>query len=388
MAEQVLSQRSSAPAKPRSGILSRAKLVLGNVPLVADVWLSRRLHRPTRYLPILLLFVTDKCNLRCSMCGVWQHAEPGKDNGELTTEEWKAVIRSAVKLRTILLSITGGEAILRPDVFEIIRYARENGISVHLCSNGTVLNNDNVDRLRESGVNTVSISIENMVPEVHERLRGGGSFDRAIRGIRLLRERAPEIRVGINYLITAQNFRNMAEMIPFAESLGVHQIKFAPIHTNLQHKGKRLEEFAPLIFTEKDLDELEAEIEKLAEAAGKSRLQTTSRTFLDGIVSLYRHPRTGFRCYAGYAACAINPRGIVTPCCDMEGAISVRDKPLDEIWRSSEFQQLRRSVHTCDKPCWDTTNAELSLRFGLRGMLGEIGQTWRDLKFYFGSGEA
>jgi MoaA/NifB/PqqE/SkfB family radical SAM enzyme len=388
MAEQVLSQRCTAPARPHAGILSRAKVVLRNVPVAVDVWLSRRLDRPANYLPILLLFVTDKCNLRCSMCGVWQHADPGEEDGELTTEEWKAVIRSAARLRTILLSITGGEAILRQDVFEIIRYARENGISVHLCSNGTVLNNDNVDRLRASGVNTVSISIENMVPEVHEQLRGKGSFDRAIRGVRLLRERAPEIRVGINYLITAQNFRNMAEMIPFAESLGVHQIKFAPIHTNLQHKGKRREEFAPLIFTEKDLDELEAEIKKLAEAASKSRLQTTSRAFLDGIVNLYRNPRRGFRCYAGYAACAINPRGIVTPCCDMEGTISVRNKPLEEIWRSAEFQQLRRGVRACDKPCWDTTNAELSLRFGVRGMLGEIGQTWRDLKFYFGGGEA
>jgi len=321
------------------------------------------------------------------MCGVWEHADPSDQDGELSTEEWKTVIRSAVKLRTVLLSITGGEALLRADVFEIIREAREGGIAVHLCSNGTVLNSANIERLRMSGVNTVSISVESTVPEIHEQLRGQGTFDRTIRGIRLLRECAPEIKVGINFLITARNYRNMADMIPFAERLGVHQIKFAPIHTNLQHKGKRREEFADLIFTEDRLDELEAEIRKLIAAAAKSRLQTTSRTFLNGIVDLYRRPHARFRCYAGYAACAINPRGMVAPCCDMESTINVRDKPLDEIWRSEEFQRLRHGVHACDRPCWDTTNAELSLRLGVRGVLGEIGQTWRDLKFYFGRDE-
>lgn len=365
-------------------MISRVGVILQNVPRLVDVWLSRRLKKPSKHLPILLIFITDKCNLRCRMCGVWEHASPDSIHNELTTEEWKAVIRSAVKLRTVLLSITGGEAVLRPDVYEIIRFARQNGIAVHLCSNGTVLNDSRVDQLRESGVNTVSVSVESDVPEIHERLRGEGTFEKAVRGIRLLREKAPGVKVGINFLITAQNFRDMWRMIPFAESLGVHQIKFAPIHTNLQHKGKRQEEFADLIFTEENLDELEGEIGKLAEAAAKSRLQTTSRIFLNGIVSLYRHPRTGFRCYAGYAACAINPQGRVSPCCDVEGAISVREKPLDEIWRSAEFQQLRQCVHTCDRPCWDTTNAELSLRLGIRGMLGEIGQTWRDVKFYFG----
>ena len=71
----------------------------------------------------------------------------------------------------------------------------------------------------------------------------------------------------------------------------------------------------------------------------------------------------------------------------MEGVVSVRDRPLEEIWRSADFQQLRLGVHTCDRPCWDTTNTELSLRLSVRSMLSEVGQTWRDLKFYFGSGQ-
>ncbi len=379
------SDHTSSESSANGGTLSRVGLVLRNVPRVADIYLSRRLALTSHNMPILLIFITDRCNLKCKMCGVWQHADSESVHDELTTEEWKDVIRSAVKLKTILLSITGGEALLRPDVFEIIRFAKENGIAVHLCSNGTVLNEKNVAQLRTSGVNTVSISVESTVPEIHERLRGQGTFDRTIRGIRLLLDQAPEVHVGINFLITRVNYRNMADMIPFAEKLGLHQIKFAPIHTNLQHKSKQETEFSELIFTESDLDDLEIEVRKLADAAGKTPLQTTSKVFLNGIVNLYRNPRRSFRCYAGYAACAINPRGMVTPCCDMEGPVNVRQKPLDEIWRSREFKELRRCVRTCSKPCWDTTNAELSLRCSIRGMLGEIGQTWRDLRFYFGN---
>ena len=369
-----------------TGTTLPARHLARRVPVLLDVWLSRLLGRPPKYLPILLLFVTEKCNLRCRMCGVWEHADSAAKAGELTTDEWKAVIRSAAALRTFLMSITGGEALLRPDVFELIRYAKQHGMSVHLCSNGTLLNDEIVDEIRESDLDTVSISIDGHRPEIHDRLRGAGTLDQAVRGIRLIRQRAPSVKVGINFLISAENFIDMCEMIPFAEGLDVHQIKFAPIHRNLQHKDKRLETFGSLVFTDEHLHSLRIEIDKLVEAASKSRLQTTSKRFLDGILDFYRQPDKGFRCYAGHAVSAINPQGLIAPCCDMWGDISVRDAPLEDIWRSDAFQRLRTCVRTCERPCWDTTNAELSLRMSVRSTLGGLGQTWRDLRFYFGSG--
>jgi MoaA/NifB/PqqE/SkfB family radical SAM enzyme len=345
----------------------------------------RHLKRPPKYLPILLLFVTDRCNLRCRMCGVWQHSEPDESQ-ELNTEEWKAVIRSAARLGTSIISFSGGEALLRRDLVDLIAYAQQYGITVHLCTNGTVLNHGNVDRLRQSGINTVSVSIESPTPEIHESFRGEGTFEKAVQGIRLLRQRAPEIKVGINYTITPQNFRHMAEMIPFAESLGVHQIKFAPIHTNLQHKDKRLEEFEEIMFKESDLEGLQAEVERLMRALRTTRLNTTSKLFLSGITNMYRRPHMRHHCYAGYAVCAINPRGMVTPCCDMVSSLFVRQKPLEQIWTSPQFHELRKSVRHCDEACWDTTNTELSLRLRLRSgaLLGELSHMWRDLRFYFG----
>ena len=150
------------------------------------------------------------------------------------------------------------------------------------------------------------------------------------------------------------------------------------------------EEFGDLVFHEDDLDELQAALEGLVRALGTTKLHTTSLPFLAGITDLYRRPPKTRRCYAGYAACAVNPQGRVGPCSDMLSQFSVREKPLEEIWASPGFHELRERVRQCDEACWDTTNAELSLRLQLRNWAssGGIGYIWRDLKFYFGGHRA
>ena len=364
-------------------VASQLKFMVQNGWRVASVVTSRQLGRPPRYLPILIMFITDKCNLRCKMCGVCELEQERSAENELSTGEWLAVIDAAERLGTTLVSISGGEPMLRADLYEMIRHARGKGMTVHMCTNGTLMNADRARKLRDAGVSTVSVSVESPRAEVHEHLRGKGTFEPALAAIRLLRETAPEIRVGVNYLITRQNYRNMDEMVAFAELLGVHQIKFAPIHTNLLHRLKDIEEYADLLFTPEDLQELDAQVKLLSNACAKSSLRTTSTDFFSGIADLYSTPHA-FRCYAGWAAVAVGPTGSVTPCADMDGSLSVRQRPLDEIWRSREFHEQRRRVQSCDSACWDTTNTELSLRLRPTALVGEFLQNWRDIKFYFG----
>jgi MoaA/NifB/PqqE/SkfB family radical SAM enzyme len=111
-----------------------------------DLWRARWTNRAPRHLPVLVIMVTDKCNLHCKMCGACDYS-PG-DHDMLSLEEWKAVIRSAARLRTRVLSITGGEALLRKDLFELIVYARAHGMAVHLNTNGLLLREKNVAALR------------------------------------------------------------------------------------------------------------------------------------------------------------------------------------------------------------------------------------------------
>ena len=358
-------------------------MIIKNGYRVAHVVATRQLGLAPRYMPIMLMFITDKCNLRCRMCGVCELERDRSAEKELSTEEWFGVIDAAERLGTTLVSISGGEPLMRADLYDMIRHAHGKGMTVHICTNGTLMNADRAVKLRDSGVSTVSISVESPRAEVHEHLRGKGTFVPALGAIKMLRETAPDIRVGINYLITRQNYKNMAEMVEFAESLGVHQIKFAPIHTNLLHRLKHIEQYADLLFTRENMHDLEEQVKLLSDACAKSSLLTTSTTFFSGIADLYSTPHA-FRCYAGWAAVAVGPTGLVTPCADMDGSLSVRQRPLDEIWRSREFHEQRKCVQSCDSACWDTTNTELSLRLRPTALAGEFLQNWRDIKFYFG----
>jgi MoaA/NifB/PqqE/SkfB family radical SAM enzyme len=330
------------------------------------------------------MFITYRCNLRCKTCGVCHLEEEVKSSPELSLDEWKNVIRSAARLKTIIIVISGGEPLLRPDVLlGMVHYAREFGITVHVCTNGILIDRDYAIRLGKSGVHTVSVSLEAPEAVLHESIRGPGTFEPAVNGIRLLREFAPSVRVGINHVITTENFRAMAAMVPFAESLGVHQIKFAPIHTNLLHKRKSLTNYGALVFEKKDLEELNLELDRLRNAIGQSNLLTTSPLFLEKIARLYSEPPR-FRCFAGYACGAVDPVGMVAPCSDLSGVACVRETPLHELWHSPDFACARKHVRHCNSPCWDTANAELSIRLRPVSLVRDFLQTWRDMGFYFG----
>ncbi|MBN1384650.1 MAG: radical SAM protein [Elusimicrobia bacterium] len=329
----------------------------------------------------LLLWITNNCNLKCKMCDQWKTCTP-HPSGELPTEEWYSVIDSAEKMHTMVISLTGGEIFLRPDVFRILEYIRKKGIACHICTNGTTLNESVISKLADSKPNSISISLDSYRADIHNELRGTNCFDTVINGIRLLKKIIPDIKTGINYLICRKNFRDMDRMITFAEKLGVDQIKFAPIHTNLQHRNKPLQTFEDLLFTKEDIPALEIEIKKLIHASSHSKLQTISATFAKGIPAMYDGQRKKFPCYAGYISCSINPLGMVSPCIDMTGTESVREKLLEDIWHSASFQQLRNKVNTCSQNCWDTTNTELNIRCSTQGLISEFGQILKDIRFY------
>ena len=115
--------------------------------MAANIWrglnviVSRRLGRPPRYLPVLLLFVTERCNLHCRMCGVCERPSAPSASDELTFSQYKTLLETAAtRLGTTLVSIGGGEPLLRQDIFDIIRCAADAGMSVHICSNGLLIN--------------------------------------------------------------------------------------------------------------------------------------------------------------------------------------------------------------------------------------------------------
>lgn len=365
----------TSPKKPTKNLIS----IPGNVANFLHVIKCRRGQRSPACIFLPVIWITNQCNLRCRMCDQWKT----KVTGELDRETWFAFIDSVARMQAKVVVITGGEPFLRPDLFDIIRYIRSKGIGCHLCSNGSLLNNiAMVQELKNTGLNSISISLDSPDAALHNAIRGVDCFDQAVGGIKLLKAIAPEVKVGINCLITRLNFCNLDRMVPFAQSLKVDQIKFDLVHTNLMHRNKPLESFAGLTFTPQDLPELEREIDKLIVACAKSRLLTNSRTFLKGILPFCRKQSNKFKCYAGYFSCAVDATGRVAPCDNFEGRESLKDKSFEAIWNSEQFQAARQKVKDCQEGCWDSTHGEINIRCSLKGWLKEAVQIIKEQIFY------
>jgi len=362
---------------PRDNSLYQFKSILHFV----GVKKYRRQRVPPDSILFPIIWITNRCNLRCKMCNQWK-TDPATLSEELTTREWYSFIDSASRMHVAVIIITGGEPLLRPDIFDILGYIKKKEIACHLCTNGALLNKATIDRLKSSRLNSISISVDSERAQMHNEIRGSDCFDTVIKGIKLLRQAMPEVNIGINSLITRKNFQDINRMVSFAENLKVNQIKFAPIHTNLSHKRKEVSSFGDLLFIEDDLPQLRLEINKVIRAASRTKLLTTSLSFMEGIPNLYDSQYCRVPCYAGYISCTVNALGWVSPCEDIEGNENLRSKSLEEIWRSSSFQQLREQVHNCMSKCWDTTHTELNIRCSLRGFVKEFRQVLKEINFY------
>ena len=206
--------------------------ILKYVSNFCNVKISRLLNIPPSSMPIVLLWITNKCNLKCKMCNQWK-SDKGILSEELSTQEWCSIVKSCAKMKTSIISITGGEPFLHPGIFTIIKNINDNGINCHICTNGTLLNKKTINRLAASPPDTISVSFDGHVPNIHNELRGKDCFNTVVDNIKLLKQEIPSIKISINHLTCRRNYKNICKMIWFAKRLGVDQLNIQPIHYNI-----------------------------------------------------------------------------------------------------------------------------------------------------------
>jgi len=159
--------------------------------------------------PVLVSWeVTKTCNLNCSHC-----ASQTMDVRELDTAEALRLMEHLHDLGVFILSFSGGEPFIRPDIFQLLRRARDLGFQIGLTTNGTLLDEDTVQRLRDLEPFNVHISIDG-VGEVHDSFRNKtGVFDLARNSLRLLKQY--DIPCGITTSITKRNFADLDNIKEF-----------------------------------------------------------------------------------------------------------------------------------------------------------------------------
>ncbi len=182
--------------------------------------------------PVTAWNVTRTCNLKCIHC--YTDSEAKAYGGELTTAEGKALIDDLAEFNIPALLLSGGEPLVRPDLFELIDYARAKGLRVTLSTNGTLITEERARALKKAGCVYVGISLDGIGP-TNDCFRGReGAFEDAMRGFRNCLK--ADQRVGLRLTLTRHNYNELHNIFDFIEKEGIQRACF--YHLVYSGRGK------------------------------------------------------------------------------------------------------------------------------------------------------
>jgi len=183
--------------------------------------------------PVVIWNLIRRCNLTCKHCYA---TSTDKDfPGELSTEKVFEVMDDLQASGTKVLILSGGEPLMRPDIFEISHRAKAMGFYVGLSSNGTLIDADNIDKIKQLDYDYVGISIDG-ARATHDRFRQKiGAYDEALRGLRLCRD--ANLKVGLRFTLTQDNAQDLPRLLQLMDDENID--KFYLSHLNYAGRGNK-----------------------------------------------------------------------------------------------------------------------------------------------------
>jgi MoaA/NifB/PqqE/SkfB family radical SAM enzyme len=283
--------------------------------------------------------LTERCNLKCTHC-----YQTGGRTEELTLEEIKGVLgefEDTLKIWSEAydisfsssFNITGGEPLLRQDIFEIIEAICRRGFDIYLLSNGTLINKERARALAGLGVKGVQVSMEGP-DDVHDSIRGKGAFAAAAEGIGNLLEAG--LNVTMNATLSEVNAGDFLSLSELARSLGVQKLGFS----RLVPAGRGLGLLDKMIGSEK--------VREIYEKIFSIKTEGLEIVTGDPVASQMRCAGSGGSvatggCAAGISGLTFLPDGTIVPCRRLFVPIgNIREDRIREVWATSPVLQALR----------------------------------------------
>lgn len=273
--------------------------------------------------------ITRRCDARCIHC----YAESGPEvpvDGELPTARALALIDEIARGGQMVLALSGGEPLIRPDWRQLARHAVDRDLIVTLVTNGSRVDDDAADFLAALGLSSVTVSLDSHRPEVHDRIRAlEGLHARALGAIRRLASRG--VRVVVNFTPLRDTWRDARGVVEVAYQLGAAAVSLSEYSPS----GRGTPELA--ISDEERRQLVETWLALAAEYQDRILLLADNRAV--GLVS------TGSAdpcpdCGAGRTMASIDPEGELTPCGFSPYSFgSVRAVPFSELWHRTRGER-------------------------------------------------
>ena len=288
---------------------------------------------------------TRACNQACAHC----YRDAGtRQEEELTTPEGLALIEEIARAGFRILVLSGGEPLMRGDLYELIAQAVACGLRPVVGTNGTLIDAEVARRLQDAGVARVGISLDSPEAGPHDQFRGMvGAWEGAVSGMRYCREAGMPFQV--HTTVTQRNKHQVGDLISFAESLGAaaHHLFFL-VPTG---RGKDL---ADEILPPEEYEALLRLILERQRTTGMELRPVCAPQFMRIAAEESIPMRFTKGCLAGTSYCVIIPNGEVNPCPYLPlSAGNVREQPFSEIWSDSPLLKSLReeSLHGACGAC-------------------------------------
>jgi heme b synthase len=288
--------------------------------------------------------ITKRCNLACLHCRAGASADAAK--GELSTAEGLKLLKGLKAVGSPVVILTGGEPLLREDVFDLAHAGSKLGLPMALATNGSLIADEIAEKIDKSGIRRVALSIDGVASETHDRMRNSpGSFSAAIKAASILRKH--EIPFQVNTSVTKINEGELQSLSGLVEALGAvawHIFMVVPIG--------RAVGISDSLVDVKRYDEILQWLVNKAATSGIEIKPTCAPQFYRIIrqsansgngAPANEHITLTRGCLAGQGFAFISATGNVQPCGYFPvTAGNVRKHTFGQIWKSSAlFQQLR-----------------------------------------------
>ncbi len=294
--------------------------------------------------------LTERCNLRCRHC-----YQTRKKPGEMSIDELKYEIDGAREMfkaweeeYDIILSpsihFTGGEPLVYRGIWDVIAHVRQCGFNVAILTNGSLLKAEDAAKASQLGIVDVQVSLEGP-PEIHDGIRGPGSFDAAVRGARLLIETGN--KVSANMTLSGLNVGRIEETIEIARDLGFSRMGLS----RLVPCGSGGTLLSSILTSSQIMDAYGR-----ASALSSPSFRVSSGDPLAGVLSGAKPPPQSqlalSGCSAGFSGLTITSDGSVMPCRRIGLKIgNLRKTPLRKIWSSSKILWRLRQRESYSGKC-------------------------------------
>jgi Fe-coproporphyrin III synthase len=337
----------------------------------ALVQLSIASNRTTT-LPLLIFFPTARCNSRCVSCDWWK-ADGASD---LTIEEIRQLATQLPALGVRLVLFSGGEPLLRREVYDIAELFRAQGPKIHLLTSGLFLERDAEKVVR--AFENVTVSLDGDTRESYRRIRGVDGLEAVERGVRRIKSISPRTPVRARATLHRFNFRLLPNLIDKAKELGLDQISFLPADVSSEAFGRmnlRTDESTRgLVLDEQETEEFREIVETTIQSHARD---LATRFVAETPEKLRRLPRyyaarlgqgsfPTISCNAPWVSAVIEADGVVRPCYFHHPIGNIREKPLQDLL-AGEMVNFRTGLDVSKHPI--CKRCVCTLKIGLRTAL-------------------